>query len=158
VATQKPGTDSHTSDATRVIVSYRLFWRMADRTPSGTPTSTATRMLRNASSTVTGTRRTISGVTGPEESIEVPRSPWMALPIRSPYCTYRGRSRPSFARICARACGEALALLPSIALATSPGSKRMVMKTTTLTPNRIGTSSPSRLTKYFSIRGRRLAG
>ena len=31
------------------------------------------------------------------------------------------------------------------------GNRRMVTKTTTLTPNRIGTSRPSRLTKYFSI-------
>ena len=41
--------------------------------------------------------------------------------------------------------------LPSIALATSPGSKRIVTKTTTLTPKTMGISRPSRFRKYFSM-------
>src|SRR3954447_19624169 len=94
------------------------------------PSTSATRMLRKASSRVIGTRSRIVAPTLRPARRDSPKSPVTACVSHAKYWTGSGSSRPYFVRMSAKACGERSS--PASTSAGSPGSARVPANTTML--------------------------
>ncbi len=119
--------------------SHELRPRAASR-PSGTPRPIATSMLASASWPVLPMFSVISAATGRRLRMDVPRSPRSALPTKRPYCWSTGSSRWSWARIRAIWSGV-VTNSASMILTGSPGTRKSMLKTASVTPNRTGTTA-----------------
>jgi hypothetical protein len=99
----------------------------AARTPSGTPTNTASVIDRSVSSMVTGSRCASSVETGVWLMKSCPKFPCSAPPAHVRYCATSGRSSPRFARTVATFSG--VARNPSIVWTGSPGTRWIIRNT-----------------------------
>jgi len=115
--------------------SIQVSWRWAASTPSGTATSTAIMMVKNASDSVGSMRSPTSAATVFLKKKLSPRSPVSTLPIQITNCCSIGWSSPSARLICATC--SAVALSPAMIAAGSDGVSRnirkMKMATTSIT-------------------------
>ena len=102
------------------------------------------------SSKVTGRRWSSSSDSGAWLTISCPRSPRSSAPAQSRYCSISGRSRPSWPRSIATF--SSVARKPSMVRTGSPGTSRMIRKTTTLMTNSMGIVSSRRRTTNTSCR------
>src|SRR3954454_17492279 len=103
-------------------------------------------MLRNASSSVTGSRSMIVLPTPRPVRVDVPRSPRTTWPSQSTYWTGTGSFRPYFSRIAVSA--RWLWSSPASASAGSPGSARTPANTTMLETRRTISEAPARRSRY----------
>src|SRR6266850_1138435 len=99
-----------------------------------------------------GARRTMSSRIGSPRQNDFPRSPRRMSFSQSRYCTTYGRSRPRLARA-ALSCSLLRTYMPppspEIAASGSPGSTRMAMKMSSVTPRMVGTAISSRCARYL---------
>src|SRR6266480_217978 len=65
------------------------------QSPRGIPSSTAISIAALASSSVAGMRSRIRPIAGTLKAKDLPRSPAVACPMKTKYCSRSGRSRPS---------------------------------------------------------------
>ena len=100
-------------------------------------------MANTDSSTVAGNRAKNSPSTGLRVTIELPRSPWSRLPRKPRYCSTSGRSKPYWAIIWAWRSGV-MPRSPTISRTGSPGTRRIRMKATKVTPRKVGIRTASR--------------
>src|SRR4051794_14433540 len=106
----------------------------------------ATSRLRNASSSVTGSRSRIVLLTLSPVFAEVPKSPRTTWPSHVTYWTGTGLSSPYFFVIAAIAFG--LWSSPARASAGEPGSARTPANTTMLETNRTSSEAPPRRRRW----------
>src|SRR6267142_1540899 len=137
---QKLGIATPSSATTIAATSSQELRPSAASRPSGTPRPIATSMLASASWPVLPMFSVISAVTGRRLRIETPRSPRSALPTKRPYCLSTGSSRWSWARIWAIWSGV-VTNSASMILTGSPGTRKSMLKTASVTPNRTGTTA-----------------
>ncbi|MBA7482925.1 hypothetical protein ES707_18429 [subsurface metagenome] len=114
----------------------------AASTPRGTATSTAIRMVKNASESVGSMRSPIREATVFLKKKLSPKSPVSTLPDQMTNCSIIGRSRPSWPRILATC--SALALSPAMIAAGSDGVRRSIRKMKTATTSITGIAPSSR--------------
>ena len=82
--------------------------------------------------------------------IEMPRSPRAALATKRPYCLRMGSSRCSCARICATWSGL-VTNSASIIFTGSPGTRKSMLKTASVTPKSTGTTARIRRRIHVSM-------
>src|SRR5438128_6700528 len=147
-ASQKFGIDRPTIAIRRTTKSVAEFRFTAEITPSGTASSADRRTDSTASSAVSGSLRKIVPSTGSSLRSDIPRLPCAIWPIHLTYWTYIGWSRPYLARSSARYSAPTYSSGPIIRSTMSPGTIRIIKKTSSDTPTRTGKVSSSRLTTY----------
>ena len=118
--------------------------------PTGKPTIQEISVARMAISSVMGPRRSTNWVTLSPRSSDLPKSPVPMSRSHLPYWTTNGSRSP---RACSRfaRCSTVILLAPSrpkMATRGSPGSRRMAMKMTMVTPSTVGMKSKRRLARY----------
>src|SRR5215831_15422183 len=114
--------------------------------PTGIAIKRAKLSPNTASSNVSGSRWPISSSTGRFVHSDSPRSPRTARPSHSTYCTWKGRSRPSFAR--SSAMSFAYEVSASMSCTASPGMRRGSVKTIAVAITSEGTATSNRRARY----------
>src|SRR5215471_3372094 len=126
---------------------------MAERIPTGMPTTQDRTMAMTAISTVRGPRCTIRSTTVSPRQKERPSLPLAMSCSHLPYCTINGELRPRSASIFARSSGlMCVACVPNMTLTGSPGITRSATKITMVTPSNAGMLSSARRRMYLDIR------
>ncbi len=130
---------------------HLLFLVITAAQPSGNPMSSAMARLSTISGNVTADRTPTCKATDLPLMADTPRSPCSRPVSQSAYCMGNGRSSPISMR--SAAIRAAVAFVPAMTAATSPGSTRNARKTSIDNPVSAATNSSSRLaTNLISFR------
>ena len=147
----KTGAEKPATAITEAAMPGSLPRSRAASTPSGRPSTTATRSPPPISSRLRGMRRSNSSSTGSPLRSERPRSPWNRPPAQVRNCEISGRSRPSSRVIRATASGSLPACSPSSITTGSPGRSWIEANTTMLARTSVRRAEASLLPMNFDI-------